>query len=263
MKKLMTMCAVVVMILAISSVAQATPEWKTISFTGTDMFNYTTSVAPRADQDAPRRLRDYDGAPDYTMTQQLQSDGDTYLNSGNGINDFAEWASTNLSGYGFSYFNLSGYTSPPGGWGQEYQAVPDQDNGLFGTDSWRNQTVNGVAVTSGMGTTNTWWDGGIVKANQVWNPDNYAFPVWRAPVGTQLTMANAADYTFSVEVLMENPDTAYELDGTLRVWFGGLNFPQEYEGSSQEVAGIVLIPEPATLCLLGLGGLLLRRKRRA
>jgi len=259
--KLMTICLAVTVILAVSGMAQATPEWKTISFTGTDMFNYTTSVALRADQDAPRRLRNWDGAPDYDLISYLQSDGDVDLD---GTNDFAEWASTDLSSYGFSYFNLSGYTSPPGGWGQKYQAVPDQDNGLFGTDSWRNQTVNGVAVTSGNGTTNTWWDGGIVKANQAWNPDNYAFPVWRAPVGTQLTMENAADYTFSVEVLMENPDTAYELDGTLRVFFGGSNFAQEYEGSSQTVAGIVLIPEPATVCLLGFGALsLLRRKRRA
>ena len=258
MKKLMTSCAVALMVLVVSSIAQAA-EWRTISFSGADMFNYTTSVAPRADQDAPRRLRDWDGAPDYDLNWQLQSDGDA---DSDGTNDYAEWAVDNLSDYGFSYFNLSGYSSPPGGWGQKYQAVPDQNNGLYGTDSWRNQMVNGVAVTSGNGTSNTWWDGGIVKANQAWNPDDYAFPVWRAPVGTQLTMANAADWTFSVDVLMENPDTAYELDGTLRVFFGGLNVPQESEAASQALAGIVMVPEPATMSLLALGGLTLLRKKR-
>jgi hypothetical protein len=74
-------------------------------------------------------------------------------------------------------------------------------------------------------------------------------------------MANAANYTFSVEVLMENPDTAYETDGSLRVWFGGVNVIQESEAASQWVAGIVIIPEPATMALLALGGLLLGRKK--
>jgi len=253
------------LILAVTGTAGATPQWYTISFTGADMFNYTTTVAPRADQEAPRRLRSYEGAPDYAMTQELRSDGDTYLNPGDGINDFAEWASGNYSAYGFSYFNLSGYTSPPGGWGQKYQAVPDQDNGLYGADSWRNQTVNGVPVTSGMGTANAWWDGGIVLANQWYNPDDYAFPVWRAPVGTQLTTANAASLTFSVDVLLETPDTAFESDGSLRVWFGGFNVPQEDEGPSQSVSGIVLspIPEPVTMAGLVLGiGCLARYVRR-
>lgn len=256
--------AVVLALLCVNGNAQATAVWHTISFTGTEMFNYTTTVAARADQDAPRRLRDWGPGPNYPLNQQLQSDGDM---DSDGINDFAEWASGSLSSYGFSYFNLSGYTSPPGGWGQKYQAVADNGSNNFGADSWRNQTVNGVAVTSGMGTSNTWWDGGIVLANQSYNTDDYAFPVWRAPVGTTLTMANAANWRFSVDVLMENHDTAFETDGSLRVWFGGLNVRQDEEVAALDVAGIMKVsevPEPSSLLLIGglLAGLGLMRLRK-
>lgn len=251
MKKLITICAVVTMIMVFSGVAQAAPEWKTISFTGTQMFEYTTTVAARSAQDAPRRLRDYAG------TTLYRSDGDADLD---GTNDFAEWASTNLSSFGFSYFNLWGDALGTSSWGQPYQAVPDNGDGTFGVNSWRNQTVNGVAVHAGMGSVGV-WDGGIVLANQSYNTANSAWPVWRAPTGTQVTMANAADYTFSVEVLMQNPDTAYEPDGKLRVFFGGFNAPQGTEG--QDVSGIMLIPEPATMCLLGLGVLMCRKFKKA
>ena len=256
------------LLLAVTGTAGATTQWYTISFTGADMFDYTTTVAPRADQDAPRRLRNWGPAPGYNLNLQLQSDGDADTD---GTNDFAEWAagSPGFADYGFSYFNLSGYTSPPGGWGQKYQVVPDQSDGRFGVDSWKNITVNGVPVHAGMGSPGV-WDGGVVKANQAWNPANYAFPVWRAPTGTQLTMANAASLVFGVDVLIENPETAFETDGSLRVWFGGLNFPQEFEGATQEVAGIVLasaspIPEPMTMAglVLGVGSLVgyIRRRR--
>ena len=252
MKKLISICAVATTILAVCGGAQAIPEWRTITFTGTDMFNYTTTVALRAAQDAPRRVRDWAGA---TIAR---SDGDANLN---GTNDFAEWASTNLSGFGFSYFNLWGMALDTSSWNQPYQAVQDNGDLTFGVNSWKNQTVNGVAVNPGMGEPG-FWDGGIVLANQTYNLSNAAFPVWRAPTGTQVTMANAASLTFSVDVLMENPGTAYEPEGGLRVYFGGFNAPQGVEG--QDVSGIMLIPEPGTMLLLasGLVGLAGYGKRR-
>jgi hypothetical protein len=255
MKKLITICAVVAMISAISGVAQAAPTWYTISFTGEDMFNYTTSVAPRADQDAPRRLRDWTNDElNYKYESYEDADSD-------GTNDFAEWADENLETYGFSYFNLWGETIAPTSWDQPYHAVADQGDGKYGVESWKNQTVNGVAVHAGMGSVGV-WDGGIVLANQSYNTTNYAFPVWRAPTGTQLTMANAASLLFSVDVLIDNYDTAFEPDGKLRVYFGGYNVPQGTAGAGQEVGGIMLVPEPATMALLGLGGLLFVRKRK-
>jgi hypothetical protein len=244
MKKVVIICAVVVTILAVGGGASATPTWYTISFTGTDMFNYDTGVDELYNQDAPRRLRSW---TDDTLNSSIWSDmdGDT-----DGTNDFAEWATDNLDEYGFSYFNLYGATIAADYWDQPYHAVPDNDDGTYGVNSWRNQTFP------------TGWTGGIVMANQSYNTTDYAFPVWRAPSGEQLTQTNAPSLQFSVEVLMENYDTAFEPDGLLRVWFGGFNVPQDTPGDALELSGIMLVPEPVTICLLGLGGLtLLRRKR--
>jgi len=261
MKKLITICMAIVLATLLAGQAQAA-TWHTISFTGTDMFNYTSTVAQLYNQDAPRRERDWVGED--TIVTQVRSDGD--LDS-DGTNDYAEWAVGNLASYGFSYFNLIGGTIASNYWDQPYHAVPDQGDGRYGVDSWRNQTVNGVAVHAGMGSVGV-WDGGIVQANHGYQApiyDNYAFPVWRAPTGTQVTMANAASLLFSVDVLIENYDTAFEPDGKIRVWFGGFNVPQLDIGPdtpNQEVAGVMLIPEPATICLLGLGALsLIRRKK--
>ena len=51
-------------------------------------YSSTTTVAPRANQDAPRRLYDWGPGPDYNL---LQLDSWKDANT-NGTNDFAEWA---------------------------------------------------------------------------------------------------------------------------------------------------------------------------
>ena len=247
--------ATIAVCLAVAGTAGATPQWYTISFSGTAMFNYTATTAPLYNQDAPRRLRTWstDLAGNHTLLSSTWSDTDT---NSNGTHDFAEWAAGNLASYQFSYFNLIGGTIPANYWDQPYRAVPSTGVSPFGVDSWRNQTMP------------TGWTGGIVQANQGYQApayDNYAFPVWRAPVGGELTLANAASMQFSVEVLMENYDTAFEPDGTLRVWFGGFNTPQDTPGASSEISGVMVIPEPVTMAglMMGIGGLVTYvRKRR-
>jgi len=259
MKKLLVLLMIVGLVIAGSGKAQAESTWYTISFTGLDLFNYSTNVDELYNQSAPRRVREW--AADDSLNWAKWSDTDSSTPS-DGVNDYADWASTNLANYGFSYFNLYGATIAADYWDQPYHAVPDQDNGLFGADSWKNQTVNGVSVVPSMGDS-AYWAGGIVLANQTYNNTDYAFPVWRAPIGTQLTLANAASLTFSVDVLIENYDTAFEPDGSLRVWFGGFNHPQDWTGVTTEVSGIMNVPEPSTMLLLGFGlvGLAGLRKR--
>jgi hypothetical protein len=254
MKYLVIAVVGVVAVMLAAGAAQADPTWYKISFSGTDMFSYTATTSALADQNAPRRLRTWIvNGPEVPDTLLSTTWSDTDSNS-NGTNDFAEWAAGNLASYKFSYFNLIGGTIPANYWDQPYHAVPSTGVSPFGVDSWRNQTLP------------TGWTGGIVQANQGYQSgtyDNYAFPVWRAPEGGELTLANAASLQFSVEVLMENYSTAFEPDGKLRVWFGGYDTPQDTLGATSEVGGVMLTPEPATLAFLGLGGIvtLLRRRK--
>jgi len=55
--------------------------------------------------------------------------------------------------------------------------------------------------------------------------------------------------------------TATEATSILEFTNGAYNGPDAPDGVSLDAVSVVLVPEPATLCLLGLGGLLLRRKR--
>ena len=55
--------------------------------------------------------------------------------------------------------------------------------------------------------------------------------------------------------------TASEATSILEFTNGSYSGPDAPDGVSLDAVSVVLVPEPATLCLLGLGGLLLRRKR--
>ncbi len=241
MKKYVCMVAVTLIAL-VASQSSAAPAWYRVSFSGSDMFNYSTGVADLFNQDAPRRWRLWDGD---TIINDAWSDTDSSVPA-NGQSDFQEWAGANLASYGFSYFNLYGATIAPDYWDQPWQSVPDNGDGTFGVNSWK-------VVESPAG-----WTSGIVMANQPYNMTNNAFPVWRAPNGQYLTLANAAGMEFTFDVLILDPSVAFEPDGRLRVWFGGFNVPQGTPGLADELSGIMLleatpVPVPSALLLVGIG----------
>lgn len=246
--------AAISVVLFAPSFASATPAWYTFQFTGLDIWTYSADNAgatPSA-QAAPRRYRDW------TQTNPIQAT--TYGQSGGTGSTapalgFGAWAPG--SGFAFDEINLWG-KGGAGAWGEKYLSdAVVSDPGGDGVSSW--------AVTQSP----TNWTSGIVLANQPYNTGPGAFPVWRSGTGSPLGIANMADpsMVFEFQVLISNPETAFEPDGTLRVFFGGYSDDLQGTGpNNYEVSGVMQlapVPEPGTLALVGLGllGVGLRRRR--
>jgi hypothetical protein len=257
MKRILIATFSAVMVVALGGVAMATPQvspqWYDVTFTGADIWTYSADnvTQARTDQDAPRRYRDW--------TNTLPVQATTYgLNGGLSATGFGAWAPD--SGFAFDEISLWG----KGGatvWGEQYVAVPDDANN--GTTSWKV-----IAAPAG-------WTNGIVLGNQDYNAGSGAFPVWRSGTGSALSLANMNDpsFVFEFQVLISNPDTAFDANGKLRVFFGGYsddlqnNGPDNYEVSGVMELDASPVPEPASLLVwsviggVGFVGARMRRRK--
>ncbi len=238
----------VALMLSLSGVAKADSVWYDVKFTGADIWTYSADNAgqARTDQDAPRRYRDWTQANPVRATTYGLNGGvyvgppDTTANGG-----FGAWAPG--SGFAFDEINLWGKDGLAASWGENYVADPDNPNN--GVTSWK-------VIQAPTG-----WTDGIVLGNQSYNPDPGAFPVWRSGTGAALGIANMNDasFVFEFQVLISNPLTAFNADGTLSVWFGGFKDDKQNTGlDNYEVSGVMRleatqVPEPASIGLLGIG----------
>jgi hypothetical protein len=240
--------AAIGLMLAVAGTAQATPAWYRVTFTGDDLYQYTTGT-DRATDLAPRRYRDWSG------TSVVQYD--TWSSPA----AFASWVSGAGQNYGYETLNLWG--AGTSAWGVPFQC--DDSDGIGGYTSW-----NLVSAPPG------WIYGGIVAVDPGYNPSGFCYPVWRpqpqtggTPTGEVFTWADHDGMSFTFDVLIKDPSTAFEPDGKLRVFFGGYSDEptNNYELSGVMVLNAVAVPEPVTMAglMLGIGGLVtyVRKRRKA
>jgi hypothetical protein len=244
MKKLLFVAVILLAVFLLPAPASASPIWYSVTFTGLDVWTYSADNAAQArtNQTAPRRYRDWTQVPPANVIQAT-----TYgLNGGLPGTGFNAWAPA--SGFAFDSINLWGKGGvAAAAWGEKYVTVPDDASN--GITSWEQ-----VAMPTG-------WTGGIVLSNQPYNPGPGAFPVWRSGTGAPLSLANMNDpsFRFTFNVLISNPDVAFEPDGHLRVFFGG--YSDDFQGigpDNYEVSGVMEldatpVPEPGSMLLFGSG----------
>ncbi|MBE3096544.1 MAG: PEP-CTERM sorting domain-containing protein [Planctomycetes bacterium] len=258
--------ATIAVCLAVGATAQATPQWYEFSFTGADVWNasaFDPAATSGASQDAPRKHHDVWNNSGITSTWAYSGTAAVDTNYQNkppapGDTGFPAWAASAAGqAYSIREFNLWGVNGANAlNWGEKYLAVPNALD--HGVSSWE-------LLASPTGWTLSHIHGSSWYANN-------AYPYWIADdTAAGLTQANMNDFVFGFRVLIDNPETAFETDGSMRIWFGGdasyvdsglYQDPGGFEG----VLKLTPVPEPVTMAglMLGIGGLAryVRRRQR-
>lgn len=176
--------------------------------------------------------------------------GDELTEPGTHAGTFANWAASSAGqAYKISSFNLWGgdAANAKNLFDEKYLSHPNATD--HGISSWR--ITQTPPVASG-------WTGSIIPSS--WLPER-AYPEWwNSGNGITQAMANDPSLVFGFEVLVENPATAFEPDGTMRIWFGGMEWDESANGwGSGGFDGVMTlkpIPEASSLIIWSLLGAL-------
>jgi len=244
MKKIMTICAAVMM-LVVSSMVQAAIVQRTYSFTGADLIN---NVFGSYRYSTDGSLKAYEGMRSiYSTPAGGTPAGATYLGtSGTYYTNFISlWDSAVANNRVLSTFWLSGNNGNAGQWGEDYKPLE--------------------------------WVSGTGPSGWSFSIDEDEDPVWTTTTaGLQLDAADLASKVFTVTIKFDTDDMWYgnpnnylygcntapnSLDG-LTAYFGSY-FSKDGTDVNRYVGNMFIVPEPATIALLALGGLFIRKFKKA
>jgi len=236
MKKLVTMCAAVIII---STGLQAAIVQRTYSFTGADLINNVFDSTARYSDGS---LKVYEGLRQIGPAVGTAV-GATFLTGSYLTNFNNTWNTAVADGHVLSTFWLSGNNGYSGQWGEDFKPL-----------EW----VSGTGPSG--------WSFAI---------DEDEDPVWTTTTaGLLLDAADLASKVFTVTIKFDTEDMWYgnpnnyvygcntapnSLDG-LTAYFGSY-FSKDGTDVNRYVGNMFIVPEPATMILLALGGLFCSRKK--
>ena len=276
MKKLITICVVLGLILAASSTAQAGPTgWWRFSFTSSDLMNVVTAQGAEGSTAVDNGL--YSGARLYRDNFGNDYNGDGSVDKDDWLRSYQDDTDTqmvnwmNTTAARLVEFNLWGYNGRGANWGEEFKP---QD------PAWANAGVSDAAWTTQVV---AWPWGNFEDYDTTGSGLNGDLLCWDTDFDDS---DNASAYANGIKFDGSTPDITFTLDvhldgswydddawyngeeGKLVFWFGGypllndLGWGEVYEGNM--ILEGTYIPAPGAILLGSIGvGLVgwLRRRR--
>ena len=268
MKKLITMCAVVGMILAISGVAKAgyVQGFET-DIVGWDVFGGAYD-AVRVDS-GNNGIASLEGSYYPYLSSYHGEVGGGATNWGGESDVFpAGGFVTSVAVYldvdgGASNDTRFDFTSALNGTDGNHRRDFAFNGGFYNDESLGNRFVFSASNTAGRGDAypkNPGRDPFAISTSGWYYLQHDFYDAGAGVVAVDLSILNATGSTIKTWTLSDLTDIANDTAGGNRYgWFASNEFPFLAIDNSS----LTVVPEPATMVLLGLGGLLIRRKRRA
>ena len=261
MKKLITICAVVTMVLAVSGVARAgyVQGFET-DISGWDAFggaynadrvgNGTNSIASLEGSyhgEVGGGATNWGGYSDVFPTGGFVTSVAVYLDVDGGA--------TNDTRFDF--------TSALNGADNNHRRDFAFNAGFYNDESLGNRFVFSASNTTGRGDAypkNPGRDPIAISTSGWYYLQHSFYDAGAGVVAVDLSILNEMGSTINTWTLSDSTDVANDTAGGNRYgWFAS----NEFSFLAIDDSSLTIVPEPATLCLLGLGGLLLRRRKSA